>query len=119
MTRNTRYLGFLGVFFFVAFAAYVPQPLSPNYLSNQQGLSLSRIGELISIAYLGNTLLNLLLGQLEARTGFILGQLGSGGLRRHPLERDRVWLVCRGVFPSGRISCAARTGGGAGACLRP
>ena len=76
LMRNTRYLGFLAVFFFVAFAAYVPQPLSPNYLRNQQGLSLSRIGELISIAYLGNTLLNLLLGHLEARLGFILGQLG-------------------------------------------
>jgi len=76
LTSNTRYLGFLAVFFFVAFAAFVPQPLSPNYLTNQQGLSLSRIGELISIAYLGNTLLNLLLGHLEARLGFILGQLG-------------------------------------------
>ncbi len=60
----------------MAFAAYVPQPLSPNYLQNQQGFSLSVIGDLIAIAYLGNTILNLLLGQLEARLGFILGQLG-------------------------------------------
>ncbi len=76
LMRNTRYLGFLAVFFFVAFAAYVPQPLSPNYLQNQQGFSLSVIGDLIAIAYLGNTILNLLLGQLEARLGFVLGQLG-------------------------------------------
>jgi hypothetical protein len=64
------------VYFFVAFAAYMPQPLTPNFLTNQQRLSLSSIGELISIAYLGTAILSLLLGQLEARTGFLLGQLG-------------------------------------------
>jgi MFS family permease len=75
LLRNRQYLGFLGVFFFVAFAAYVPQPLSSNYLKNQHGLSLSSIGQLISIAYLGTTMLSLVLGQLRARTGFLLGQL--------------------------------------------
>lgn len=74
LLRNTRYLAFLGVFFFVAFAAYVPQPLSSNFLRNEQGLSLTAIGNLISFAYLGTTLLALFLGQLEARTGFLLAQ---------------------------------------------
>ena len=77
--RNGRLIGFLAVFFLVAFAAYVPQPLSPNFLQNQRSLSVSTIGELISIAYLGNTLLNLLLGRLEARLGFILGQVAVAG----------------------------------------
>lgn len=76
LASNRRYLGFLAVYFFVAFAAYVPQPLSPNFLQNQHGLSVSAIGELLAIAYLGTTLLNLVLGQLEARTGFLLGQVG-------------------------------------------
>jgi MFS family permease len=79
LLRNGRLIGFLGVFFLVAFAAYVPQPLSPNFLQNQRALSITTIGELISIAYLGNTLLNLLLGQLEARLGFILGQVAVAG----------------------------------------
>jgi MFS family permease len=79
LLRNQRYLQFLGVFFFVAFAAYVPQPLSSNYLRNEQGLSLSALGQLISIAYLGTTILALLLGQLEARTGFLLGQAAMVG----------------------------------------
>jgi MFS family permease len=79
LLRNGRYLGFLAVFFFVAFAAYVPQPLSPNFLQNQRALSVSDIGVLISAAYLGNTILNLLLGQLEARLGFILAQLAVAG----------------------------------------
>ena len=71
---NRKYLAFLAVFFFVAFAAYIPQPLSSNYLRNQQALSLSTIGQLISLAYLGTTILALVLGQLEAKTGFLLGQ---------------------------------------------
>lgn len=75
LIRNRKYLAFLAVFFFVAFAAYVPQPLSSNFLRNERGLSLSTIGNLISIAYLGTTILALVLGQLEARTGFLLGQL--------------------------------------------
>lgn len=79
LTSNGRYIGFLAVFFFVAFAAYVPQPLTPNFLKNEHALSLSAIGELISIGYLGSAILNLLLGQLEARLGFLLGQLGVAG----------------------------------------
>lgn len=73
---NRRYLGFLIVYFFVSFAVFLPQPLSPNFLKNQQGLSLSAIGELVSLAYLGTTILNIILGQLEARLGFLLGQVG-------------------------------------------
>ena len=74
LLRNRQFTGFMAVYFLVAFAAYVPQPLSPNFLKNEQRLSLSSIGELISLAYLGTTILNLILGQLEARTGFLLGQ---------------------------------------------
>jgi MFS family permease len=73
---NRRYLGFLAIYFAVAFATYLPQPFTPNFLKNERGLSLSIIGQLGSIGYFGNTVLNLLLGQLEARWGFLLGQLG-------------------------------------------
>ncbi len=76
LLSNWRYLSFLSIFFVVAFAAYLPQPLTPNFLRNQRALSLSLIGQLGSIGSLGNTALNLLLGQLEARTGFVFGQLG-------------------------------------------
>ncbi len=76
LLTNWRYLSFLAVFFAVAFATYLPQPLTPNFLRNQRGLSLSAIGQLGSIGSLGNAAMNFLLGQLEARTGFIFGQLG-------------------------------------------
>lgn len=76
LLSNRRYLGMLSVFFIVAFAAYIPQPLTPNFLQNQHGLSLSMIGELGSIGSLGNAALNFLLGLFEARSGFVLSQLG-------------------------------------------
>jgi MFS family permease len=76
LLANRRYIGFLVIFFAVAFATYLPQPFTPNFLKSERGLSLSIIGRLGSIGYLGNTVLNWLLGRLEARTGFLLGQLG-------------------------------------------
>ena len=72
---NTRFLGFLGVIFFVAFATYLPQPLSPNFLQNERGISLSQMGVIGSFGSLGNVALNLALGQLNARMGFVLGQI--------------------------------------------
>ncbi len=76
LLSNRRYLGFLAVYFAVAFATYLPQPFTPNFLKNQRGMSLSVIGDLGSVGYFGNAALNFLLGQLEARLGFMLGQVG-------------------------------------------
>jgi MFS family permease len=76
LLTNKRYLGFLLVFFIVTLVVYLPQPLTPNFLENQRGLSLERIGWLGSIGGLGNTTFNFVLGMLEARTGFLLGQIG-------------------------------------------
>ena len=76
LLTNRRYLTFVAIYFAVAFATYLPQPFTPNFLNNQRGLSLTIIGQLGSIGYLGNAVLNLVLGQLEARLGFVLGQLG-------------------------------------------
>jgi MFS family permease len=73
--RNTRLIGFLGLVFVAMFAMYLPQPLTPKFLENVRQLSLGSIGLLGSIGSLGNALLNLLLGQLTARTGFLLAQL--------------------------------------------
>ena len=75
LLANGRYLSFLSILFVVAFATYLPQPLTPNFLLNQRNLSLETIGELFSIGGLGMAALNLLFGQFEARTGFVLGQI--------------------------------------------
>ncbi len=75
LLTNGRYIRFLFILFVVAFATYLPQPLTPNFLRNQQGLSLEEIGGLLSIGGLGTAALNFLFGQFEARTGFVLGQV--------------------------------------------
>jgi MFS family permease len=72
--QNSRFLAFLGVIFFVMFATYLPQPLSPNFLQNERGINLGQMGLIGSLGSLGNVVFNLVLGQLNARLGFVLGQ---------------------------------------------
>lgn len=69
------YLAFLVINTLVVFALYLPQPLAPNYLQNQVGLSTSQIGSLYALTSVGVVLLNLVLGQLDGRLGYLLGQV--------------------------------------------
>ncbi len=73
---NQKYVQYLVMIFLVMFTLYLPQPLSQNYLQNQRGLNLSQIGQLIAIRSVGIVALNLTLGQLNARLGFLLAQFG-------------------------------------------
>ena len=77
LLKNRQYLAFLALLFFVIFALYLPQPLTQNFLQEERGLSLGQIGTLGSLSALGNVVLNLILGQMRARTGFLLGQLAT------------------------------------------
>jgi MFS family permease len=74
LLTNQRFLGFLAITFVTMFVMYLPQPLTPKFLQNERGLSLSVIGWIGSAGSLGNALLNLLLGQFSARLGFLLAQ---------------------------------------------
>lgn len=73
--KNTRFLGYLGIVFFVMFALYLPQPLTPNFLQNERDITLGQMGVIGSLGNLGNVAFNLLLGQLNAGMGFALGQV--------------------------------------------
>jgi len=79
LLSNRRYLVFISVFFVVALVVFLPQPLTPNFLEEQRGLSLARIGILGSIGALGTVMFNYLLGMLDARLGFLIGQIGVAG----------------------------------------
>ena len=57
------------------FVMYVPQPLTPNFLRDQRHLSLGTIGLLGAAGSLGNAVLNIVLGQFAARSGFLLAQI--------------------------------------------
>jgi MFS family permease len=78
LLSNAPYLTFLGVVFLAAFATYLAQPLSNNYLQTIHGLTFSQVGQLGSLTALGVIVLNLLLGHLEARRGFVLAQACVG-----------------------------------------
>ncbi len=75
---NPRYLTMLGIIFLTTFAMYLPQPLTPNFLKGERGLSIVQMGWVGTAGSAGNFALNLLLGSLNARTGFILGQVLVG-----------------------------------------
>jgi len=71
---NARLITYLGVTFLAMFSMYLPQVLAPNYLQNERGLNYSQIGQLGSISGAGIVILNLTLGSLVPRTGFLLSQ---------------------------------------------
>lgn len=78
LLTNFRFFGFIGLGFFVMVSLYLPQPFTAKFLQDVQGLSLANIGILGTIGGIGNTLLTFLFGLLEARLGFILGQISVG-----------------------------------------
>jgi MFS family permease len=71
---DRRFIIYLSVIFLAGFSMYLAQPLSSNYLQNQQGLSLQIIGLLGSISSLGIVILNLTLGNLNPYIGYLLAQ---------------------------------------------
>jgi MFS family permease len=75
LLANGRFLGYLAVVFFVTFAMYLPQPLTPNFLQNERGITVSQMGSIGSVGNLGNVVFNLVLGQLNSGIGFALGQV--------------------------------------------
>jgi predicted MFS family arabinose efflux permease len=75
LLKNTRFLSYLGLVFFVMFAMYLPQTLTPNFLQNERGIMLNQMGLIGSLGNLGNVAFNLLLGQLSTGIGFALGQV--------------------------------------------
>lgn len=72
---SQRYLAYLGAYFLAIFVTFLAQPLTPNFLSNQRGLTLAQVGALYSVASIGTVVLNLILGAMPARRGFLLGQV--------------------------------------------
>jgi predicted MFS family arabinose efflux permease len=75
MLANPRFMSFMGVIFMMVFAMYLPQPLTPNFLQNERGISLASLGWIGTAGSIGNVLFNLVLGQFSARAGLLAGQI--------------------------------------------
>jgi hypothetical protein len=75
---NQRYVRFLGALFVATFAMFLAQPLTPNFLQNERGISLEVMGQIGSIGSVGNVVFNLALGHGNPRLGFLLGHVLVG-----------------------------------------
>ncbi|MHC1740758.1 MAG: MFS transporter [Anaerolineaceae bacterium] len=73
--QNPRFLVFLGMTFFTLLVLYLPQPLTSNFLQDQQHLSNSTIGLLGALGSFGNAFASLALGNLAPYWGMLIGQL--------------------------------------------
>jgi MFS family permease len=60
---------------FSLFSMYLAQPLTPNFLTDVRGLSLSEVGLLFTIGAMGNSLMAILFSRVEPRRGFIITQV--------------------------------------------
>lgn len=74
LLSNTRFLRFLLVVGLGVFAMYLAQPLAPNFLRTERGLSLSQAGLIFTAGAFGNALLSFLLGQISPRAGYPISQ---------------------------------------------
>jgi len=110
LLQNKPFLLTLGLILLVMFAVTLPQPLAANFLQNQRGLSLSRIGQLGSIGALGSVFLMLVFGGTAAPAALAIGQVGlvlfalflwqGGGL---------IWYGLAYFFLGGYRLCRAMT----------
>lgn len=79
IARNRVFIAFTAIIFLLMFALYLPQPLTPNFLQNQQGFDRSTIGILGAVGSLGNAVIMLTLGSLRPVAGFMVGQVMVAG----------------------------------------
>ncbi|MBA4420490.1 MAG: hypothetical protein C0391_05035 [Anaerolinea sp.] len=75
LVQNHRFVTLMGILFLTMLTTYLPQPLTSNFLKDYRHLDISQIGTLGSIGSLGNALLAITLGRINARVGFLAGQV--------------------------------------------
>ncbi len=98
LLRNPRFLGLLAVILITMFALYLPYPFSANYLEDVHAFSLRDIGLLGSLGSLGNAVLMLALGFLNAPVGFVVGQALVGLFALLMWQGDRMLWFGLGFF---------------------
>jgi MFS family permease len=79
LIHNRQFVLILALIMFTIFAGYLADPLTPNYLQNQQKISIEMIGNLGSIGSLGTAIITLSLGGMNPFIGIIIGHLLLAG----------------------------------------
>lgn len=106
LRSNAHYLGFLGLSFAVMFALYMAQPLTPNFLQNERGVSLANIGLIGSVGGLGNAFLLFALGNMAPRTGYMLAQALVAVFALVIWQGQSVWMYAGAYFLLGGFRVA-------------
>jgi len=75
LLSNFRLMSYIGIVGFAVFAMYLAQPLTPNFLEDVRGLSLSNVGVIFTFGALGNALLALFLSRAKPYGGFLIAQV--------------------------------------------
>lgn len=101
-----RYIRFLSIVFVGFLAMYLPQPLSPNFLTNTRQVDLLQIGQLLSWRSVGIVFLSLTIGRVNARYGFILAQAGMAAFSVLLWQGSGMPWYMAGYFLSGNYVIA-------------
>lgn len=75
LLSNFRLMSYIGIVAFAVFAMYLAQPLTPNFLEDVRGFSLSNVGVIFTFGALGNALLALSLSRVKPYGGFLVAQV--------------------------------------------
>lgn len=108
--RNRSFIGLMVVIFTVMIAVVLPQPLTANFLQNQRGLSVARIGQLGALGALGSVILMLVFGHLRSNIAMLIGQFSV--LLFALLiwwGRGFIWYAAAFIFLGGFRLCRAMT----------
>ncbi len=74
LVSNLPFIRFLALFGLLGFGMYLSWPLTPNFLQDVRGVTLTQIGLFGSFNALGVVVLNLTLGRIGIRVGLLLTQ---------------------------------------------
>jgi hypothetical protein len=74
LRSNRSFMILMSVLAFAIFSMFLAQPLTPNFLSEVRGLSLSQTGLVFTVGALGNALMAIAFSRTNPRKGFLFAQ---------------------------------------------
>ena len=98
LINNFRFLGYLGVVAFAVFSMYLAQPLTPNFLEDVRGLSLSSVGMVFTVGALGNALFAVSLSRMNPYYGFVVAQVMVAVFALIMLRGSGLTILALGYF---------------------
>jgi MFS family permease len=101
LLSGKSFLVFLPIIFIFTFSIFLPQPLTPNYLQNQRGLTLAEIGGMGSLGSLGTFVLLLGLGNFNPILGLVVGAIMIFGYSTLLWQGNSLFFFSTAFFLSG------------------